>query len=206
MIRFPACANIDEDLLVKLGKIKEDDRHAAWYGGRKIVKEFKEQILVQGRNIQGERCAWCTLPFGAVGRRRIDRDHIAPASLHKKWTFHPKNLVLSCEFCNGLEVKKDIDTVNILHDDYDQCVFHIVHPYLDIVSDHIQFDNDEDELPVLIIGKTDKGKWTISNIKLDSSGLTTERAKEAYYAKRPRRAAPTNNDDKLILAALQAIG
>ncbi|MBK5547619.1 hypothetical protein JFT85_22935 [Pseudomonas sp. TH04] len=184
MIKLPRWATIDNGVQKKLDAIKVDLRPKRWYGKAKAVVEFKSQVLTQGRVIQRKRCAWCTLPLGEEGRRTIHRDHIAPSSIYPQWTFVAKNLVISCEYCNGLAVKADIDTIKVLRDKYDDCEFHIVHPYDDEIECHIQFDDDEDQLPVVVRGISPKGLWTIENMKLNDVGLTRERAKEVYYERR----------------------
>src|SRR5476651_1184695 len=107
MINLPRCAAIDPGVQKKLDAIKVELRPKRWYGKAKAVTTFKGEVLTQGRLIQRERCAWCTLPLGAEGRRTIHRDHIAPSSIYPQWTFVAKNLVISCEYCNGLAVKSD---------------------------------------------------------------------------------------------------
>ena len=204
MIKLPRCAVIDPEDQKKLDAIKVDLRPKSWYGKRKPVINFKSQVLMQGRVIQQERCAWCTLPLGAEGRRTIHRDHIAPSSLYPQWTFVAKNLVISCEYCNGLSVKSDIDTIKELKDTYDDCEFHIVHPYDDEIELHIQFDNDRDQLPVVIKGISPKGLWTVKSMKLDDVGLTRERAKEVFYEQRGRLRLSAQEED-LIERALGAM-
>ncbi|WP_236423153.1 hypothetical protein, partial [Pseudomonas syringae] len=69
---------------------------------------------------------------------------------------------------------------------------------------HIQFDGDDLALPVIIKGITRKGRWTIKNIQLDTTVMTTLRAKEAFYANRHRYRLSQSEED-LLQAALGAI-
>ncbi|WP_155953509.1 hypothetical protein [Pseudomonas sp. URIL14HWK12:I6] len=202
MIKFKHCAFIDPALTLQLDAYPVASRPKRWNGKAEPVKKFRDEILVQGQLIQDNLCAWCRLSLGSDGRRTVHRDHIAPKSLHPEWTFLPLNLVLSCEFCNGFANKGDIPTVAISNADYDKCHFFVVHPYLDEVSRHITFDNDVDDLPVIAIGASEKGVWTIKMLNLDSPGITRERAKEVYYQTRKRLPL---KDEALIELALNSI-
>lgn len=204
MIRLPRCAAIAADVMRELDAYPVEDRPTRWEGRTKPVKTFRNEILVQGIAIQDNRCAWCRLPLGREGRRTIHRDHIAPKALHPAWTFLPVNLVLACEYCNGFENKSDTPTISILHAEYERCEFLLVHPYLDDVGIHIEFDTDEDDLPVVIKGISPKGEWTIENLHLDTTGITKERAKEVLYKIWKERRLPAQ-DEALIDIALQAI-
>lgn len=204
MSKLTQCAVIDPVLQTTVDAYVVTERPEKWKKKPKPVPAFLKAIMTQGIAIQKDRCIWCTLPFGAIGRRTIHRDHIAPSSEHPEWTFLAKNLALSCEYCNGFAVKKALNTIRIKRAQYERCKFHIVHPYLDIVSNHIQFDGDAIALPVIIKGITRKGRWTIKNIQLDTPEMTTLRAKEAFYANRHKYRLAQPEED-LVQAALGAI-
>lgn len=177
LIKLDRWASINEEILARLNRYAVADRPKRWLGKARAVLEFKREVLSQGLLIQANKCGWCTLPVGEDGRRTAHRDHIAPKGVHPKWTFLPKNIIVACEFCNGFAVKGEIDTVSVVSDEYDACIFHVVHPYLDEPSAHISFRDGG----VLIQSLSAKGAWTIEKLKLDSSGLTTLRAKEFLY-------------------------
>lgn len=181
MIQLSACAVIADEITRKLNAFPVADRPARWNGKANAVVAFRNEISAQGAVIQENRCAWCRLPLGREGRRTIHRDHIAPKALHPVWTFLPLNLVLACEFCNGFENKSDLQTVSEVDGDYAKCKFFIVHPYLDTVADHFEYDVDEDDLPVVIKGISPEGKWTIKHLNLADPGVTKERAKEVLH-------------------------
>lgn len=204
MIQLPACAIISDEVMRKLNAYPVPIRPARWDGRAKAVVAFRSEISTQGAVIQENRCAWCRLPLGREGRRTIHRDHIAPKALHPTWTFLPLNLVLACEFCNGFENKSDIETVEELNADYTQCKFFIVHPYLDPVADHFEFDVDEDDLPVVIKGVSPQGKWTIKHLNLADSGITKERAKEVLHKMWKERRLVAR-DEALVNGAVKAI-
>ncbi|WP_145250701.1 HNH endonuclease family protein [Pseudomonas oryzihabitans] len=205
MIKFDSCAFVDPDTITSLEKYPIDDRSKRWDGKAKAVIRFKNEIMTQGLTIQNKKCAWCTLSIAAEGRRTAHRDHIAPKARHPKWTFNPNNLIIACEYCNGFAVKGGIDTIHKLNDAYEECIFLIVHPYLDEPSDHLEFTYcNTRELPVLIKGKTPKGIWTIENLQLDSTGLTTERAKDIVWEKQLSELPP--NAQALLKAATASLG
>tara|TARA_Y100000588_G_scaffold264206_1_gene278957 strand:- start:1209 stop:1874 length:666 start_codon:yes stop_codon:yes gene_type:complete len=105
---------------------------------RKIKKELDE--------IQEGYCYYCGFKFtfrvGERGVRNIHREHIAPKSLYKAFTFTSKNLVLACNICNGDDYKGDLDTISNLDSDYNNCTFNIIHPYLDNKSDYLTLEDD----------------------------------------------------------------
>lgn len=188
-------ATIDAAIQTELDAINLNERSKKWDKSQSnCIKSFKASILSHGMKEQNEQCVWCTLTIGAAGRRTPHRDHIAPKGIYPQWTFVAKNLALACEYCNGFSVKNDLDTVATTGATYDETAFKIVHPYIDTPSDHIEFVDEEDK--VLIQGITDKGKWTIENMKLDSSGLTTMRAKDLVFA---RVIQNISEDDALLL-------
>ena len=200
MIKFTQCAAIDAATQKKLDKYAVKDRPKRWVGRAKPVLEFKSQVLKQGLVIQLEQCAWCTLPIGEKGRRTAHRDHIAPKAKYPLWTFLPKNIVIACEYCNGFAVKGDIDTVASATETYDECVFYVVHPYLDEPLEHLSFVGDAGGINIIIESQSEKGRWTIENLKLDTPGATMERAKSHMH--RQRMNDLSAEDQALFSAAL----
>ncbi|APV39844.1 hypothetical protein PFAS1_10980 [Pseudomonas frederiksbergensis] len=177
MIRFKKWALIDANTIATLDKYPVEKRPSRWDGQTKAVKKFKDEVLKQGLAIQEQKCAWCTLNVGTLGRRTAHRDHIAPKAKYPQWTFFAKNLIIACEYCNGFAVKGEINTVSKVEDVYENCIFHVVHPYLDDPSDHLEFLGDS-PLSVTIRSRTPKGLWTIDKLQLDTAGATMERAKD----------------------------
>lgn len=183
MIKLNQCALINEVTLTALDKYPVNKRPDRWGGRAKAVIDFKTAVMTQGLQIQNQKCAWCTLNVGPLGRRTAHRDHVAPKAKHPKWTFLAKNLVIACEYCNGFAVKGDIDTVQALEDAYDDCIFLVVHPYLDNPTDHLEFVDSESGFPIAIRSSTPKGGWTIKNLQLDTPGATLERVKDRLLEK-----------------------
>lgn len=182
MKKIDRCADIEADLTNVLNSVADADRSAYWDDRNDArVRTFKDLILQHGLDVQQNKCAWCTLPIGPGARRSCERDHVAPKGKYSRWTFSPENLVVVCESCNGPQIKGRKDTVHVEAYDYEETTFHIVHPYRDDPEEHLEFVQ-EGWTAVLVRSKTDKGQWTITNMKLDSPELTFERAKEAVLA------------------------
>lgn len=200
MRRLAKCADIEAEVIAALDAVPENRRSGEWdKPTEEAVKHLKAQVMAQGMVIQAERCAWCTLFVGRRGRRSAERDHIAPKGKHPRWTFLPLNLVISCEYCNGFSVKSAIDTVKTINAEYELCAFHVVHPYLDDPDEHIRFGVADDGSGVVVSGISEKGRWTVSNLKLDDPGLTMLRAREQASIR--QLASLPDDKQRLLLAA-----
>lgn len=190
MKKLASWATIDVATQVALDAVPIIERAAVWEKRRKAVKVFKKAVQDHGAAIQEDRCVWCTLQVGEVGRRTPHPDHIAPKRPYGQWTFEARNIAISCEYCNGFAVKGALDTVAGIADDYKDVSFHLVHPYLDDVGEHIEFVGDDLAAGILVRGLSDKGRWTIREIKLDSTHLTTQRARDYLYAREFNKLPP----------------
>jgi hypothetical protein len=189
-LELPAVINAQDQ--ANLNLIPVVDRPKRWDKSRaQLVTRFKTTIMTHGMAVQDSRCAWCTLPVGAAGHRTAHRDHIAPKERYPQWTFTPMNLIVACEYCNGFAVKHDLDTIEVVQAEYEQCTFWIVHPYLDIVSDHVGFMEEEVAAQsVAIQGRSPRGHWTIEKLQLASPEMTSLRARELAADRAISKLAP----------------
>lgn len=203
MIKMTGWIYVEKALLNKLSAVPIAERAAEWDRQTNNVKAFKKAVREGGMLLQQDRCAWCTLLLGARGRRTAHRDHIAPKKIYPDWTFSPTNIVISCEFCNGFSVKCDLDTIRKAALQYDKCEFWVVHPYFDEVTEHIGFSFDTAASGVVIKGLSDKGVWTVTNLKLDDPYLTILRAHEYAYHKMLDSLPP--HYAKLLAAAVSGV-
>lgn len=130
---------------------------------RKERDRLKDNIKKQLFNLQKGFCPYCGFKFsyrvGEAGSRNIQREHIAPKSTYRKFTFTTRNLVLACSICNGSDYKSSCDTINHLGNTYGSSDFKMIHPYLDKRSEHLKLDF-ETGVYELINGKP-KGKFTV---------------------------------------------
>lgn len=113
---------------------------------RKDRDDLKIKIKSKLKEIQGGYCIYCGFSFkhrcGERGDKAIERDHVAPKSEYKKFTFEAKNIVLACDICNSSDYKGKLDTIETYNDDYSNCTFNIVHPYIDTWSEHLVVNDD----------------------------------------------------------------
>ncbi len=139
----------------------------------------KKHIKVKLLDIQDGKCAYCMSKLNPTvkndGDLQLDgdREHIAPKSIHPNFIFEPLNFVLACSTCNRI-LKNDTDTIQLVHTNYEDCEFKIIHPILDNVDEHIGFSKG-----VIISLSLDKGKWTDNLFKLSNEYYTRQRV-EAY--------------------------
>ena len=108
------------------------------YGTNQKRDEYKKRIKDYLKKEQNGCCAYCGFDFETRGESH--RDHIAPKALYPEFLFRPDNLILSCPVCNGLDMKKNADTIVApVNKRYKSCNFSIVHPYFDDFNDHITY-------------------------------------------------------------------
>jgi hypothetical protein len=174
MLKLDESAAIDAAVQSALDLVPAEARKDQWSRQTNDVKAFKSAVKDHGMHVQSAKCVWCESKIGFTGRRSAQRDHIAPKDLYSRWTFEADNIALSCEYCNGFEVKKTLDTIEVIAADYGDCSFRIVHPYFDDPAVHIGFVLENQR--VVMRGLSPKGIWTIGNMKLDSPSSTASRA------------------------------
>lgn len=174
MLKIEECATIDAAIQSALDLIPAHERKDQWVRQTNIVKAFKKAVKEHGMHVQEAKCVWCESKIGFAGRRSAQRDHIAPKDLYSCWTFEAENIALSCEYCNGFEVKKTLDTIDVVAANYAECSFRVVHPYFDDPAAHIGFVNEHQR--IVLRGLSPKGIWTIGELRLDSPSSTASRA------------------------------
>lgn len=106
-----------------------------WSRKRKVIEEFVEWALANQR----DQCAFCGYFVGDLADRRAwSVDHFAPKgnNFYPQWTYNPLNLIITCHSCNTV-FKNQFDSVATVAPDYVNCKFLLVHPYLDLVDDHL---------------------------------------------------------------------
>lgn len=199
MLTLSACAAIDPAVQTALDLIAVNDRKEAWGRQTNSIKAFKKAVKDHGMHVQKGKCVWCEAKVGHRGRRSAHRDHVAPKDLYPHWTFEAKNIILSCEYCNGFQVKKALDTIKVRAADYSKCKFWIVHPYLDDPERHIGFIMKKDR--VVIKGLSQKGIWTVRELRLQSATATAARALDIVID----RAKLSAQDLSLIRQAMEAL-
>ncbi|MGG0494842.1 hypothetical protein ABEY62_17950 [Priestia megaterium] len=163
------------------------------------MKKLKSRLRKKLDILQQGRCAYCGNQYGITSAMELE--HIAPKGdgLYPEFVFHEKNLLGSCELCNGVYKKHSKDVVEVRSTIYEQCQFKLVHPYLDNPDDHFQWDNER----ILIAKKTNKGKYSIDLFELNSVRLTSERTKSYYLNKLVNGYALSDSDKERLKEAMK---
>ncbi|TOH24941.1 hypothetical protein CGI85_24100, partial [Vibrio parahaemolyticus] len=79
--------------------------HKDWEKG--AFDSIKENLIADLRPKQNNKCCYCKSELG-FDIKAVDIEHILPKSKHEKFTFHPKNLALSCPGCNTSKGSKEV--------------------------------------------------------------------------------------------------
>ena len=104
----------------------------------------------------------------------MDIEHIVPKSEYSNYTFHAKNLALSCPGCNTKKGTKSVLKSAITVYPSNGSNITIVHPHFDNYSQHIK------RYPEAIYeGLSDKGRRTIIYCELDRLKSVLKKMKEA---------------------------
>lgn len=158
----------------------------------KLKKKLKEQLLI----LQNNYCAYCGRNFNLVTNSKIHRDHILPKSMerYRKFTFESKNIVLSCDTCNGLDTKKANDYVTTYNDHYEGINTSIVHPHLDNIEEHVFLDNT---FEAVVVNNSAKGIATIREFNLNSESNLVSRG--AFMV---LNETPISDDDYALLKSI----
>lgn len=145
------------------------------------ARHIRETIGNQLRSFQNGKCCFCGLMYDESGRAEIE--HIAPKKArpreYPEFSFLCQNLAMACQLCNSSTMKGQYNSINTYNANYVQCIFNIVHPYLDDHTLHYKWSNGL--LKVVITGISDKGRESIRLFKLADEHRTTARAKQQNH-------------------------
>jgi|GEM_PF-6852481 len=124
----------------------------------KIPKSVKNEFSKRLFYNQNNKCVYCGryLPLNAP-----EMDHFAHKARYPQFSFTAINVFYSCRFCNSPTRKGQKPTIRVLHDNYRQCNFSIVHPYLNNPDNEI-FYKDVDRIDIDWFRCTPLGKVTIN--------------------------------------------
>ncbi|WP_286256836.1 HNH endonuclease [Pseudoalteromonas apostichopi] len=142
------------------------------------------KIKIELEQIQNGYCYYCGFKFtyrlGEKASRKIQREHIAPKSRYKEFTFEAENLVLACDLCNSTDYKGDINTILAYSNNYNACTFNIIHPYLDHRQRYLSLD--ESGL-LCVLRSSNKGKNTVELFGLNEKFHVENRAMHTICSK-----------------------
>lgn len=177
-----------------------------WSRDRVAVKNFVQWALANQEN----QCSFCGYTVSnVVDRRAYSLDHFAPQgdTLYPQWRFEPLNLVITCHVCNSV-FKSSYDPIIVFAANYEDCVFALVHPYLDVVDDHVTGTYAGGSQPVgAPIARTLKGLRTIRIFKLDDPNYIEAVSKQAAMFRMDAwQLSITDDEQKLYKKLLTELG
>jgi uncharacterized protein (TIGR02646 family) len=123
-----------------IDSIKPHDDKKKWDYQCNAMKAYKKELLSNMLKNQSDRCVYCGL---SLTRTMVDREHFAPKDQHPLFTFEPLNLIASCAYCNQ-RMKGRADIVVTFNENYAECNFSIIHPYIEEPDDFFYFDEEDD--------------------------------------------------------------
>ncbi|AVB18498.1 MULTISPECIES: HNH endonuclease [Pseudomonas syringae group] len=148
---------------------------ALWDKTNKEMAEYKSSLLEQLAEIQDNRCAYCGL---SLDWNLVDREHFVHKGQltgYPEFMFNLKNLFAACGFCNR-RIKGQGVTLQTYNENYDECVFCIIHPFFDTPENEIEFLELQQGQHILVKALTPKGQSTIDFFLLSDKRLTVRRA------------------------------
>lgn len=173
-----------------------------WESGKVCIKNLKIKLNSFFDTNQNEKCCYCGLSYGITGRGEVD--HIAPKGeeFYPKFSFHAKNLVKACQLCNSSSMKHTYDSIEILGDNYENCEFKFVHPYLDDPDEHYSWNYGVINVIISVKNNSSKAEESIRLFELDSEKRTRARAMQRNYELKLRTYKVTEQAIKLIYSAI----
>lgn len=137
---------------------------ATWTRGKSFKRAFRLNVLF----MQHHRCAYCLCFIGKKYRNSPDIEHFADKSTYPSWSFSLENLLLACRECNQT-YKRKYDAIIKHNKIYNKCYFSIIHPYFNIISNHLAGGFFDDSIsPSIPTPKTLRGLRTIRLFELNT--------------------------------------
>lgn len=143
-----------ETALVK----KRFSSHNDWE--KTVFDDIKKNIINHLRTQQNNKCCYCKRELG-FDIKEVDIEHIIPKSSHPQFTFHGKNLALSCPGCNTKKGYEPVAAKRFVRYPKTGTEFKIIHAHFDVYSDHILIDKGS-----VYIALSSKGSETITFCEL----------------------------------------
>lgn len=142
-----------------------------------ISKSVKNEISKRLYYNQGYKCVYCERYLTGL---LPQIDHFAHKSRYPQFSFTSINLFYACGNCNSSAIKGQKNTIYRLNVRYDNCIFEIVHPFLDDVDIHIIYQ-DYDKIFFDWFNCSVKGKNTIRFFDFYGLQMTDIRARTLIY-------------------------
>ena len=140
---------------------------------------FKANIRIHLKSEQNNRCAFCRCRV-SVGTSYSNLEHLVSKTDYPQFKFEPNNIVYCCTRCNLAKVKSNTLENPVVDKSLQPFPiasngFSIINPYFDDFENYIDFIDD---IIIVVVNNSRKGKETISLYKLFRPELAEERAYE----------------------------
>src|SRR5690554_1627034 len=171
--------NIDQTDIANIqAAISQKDTIDIW--DNPLIKPFKRKVKDHFRSIKNE-CCYCKKNFTGEFNMVIDIEHILPKSRFEDLMFTVFNLNIACKRCN-MNVKKEkvdflIDLALTRANPQDPSLYKFIHPNFDIDDQHVNYifniDNQKKVIKVIVVGESNKGKFTYDYFRLNELEIDT---------------------------------
>lgn len=153
-ISVPYELSIDEKKIVD----RHFQTHSDWE--KSAFDSIKTNIIDYLRPKQENKCCYCRTELG-FDIKAVDIEHVIPKCQYSQFTFHTKNLALSCPGCNTSKGKKNVLAKPIKRYPRSGTNLIIIHPHFDDYFSCIAIHDD-----IIYEGLNDKGCETIKQCKI----------------------------------------
>lgn len=134
------------------------DVHEDW--SKECFKTLKDSIIEHLRKEQNNKCCYCKRELG-FDLKEVEIEHIIPKAEYVGFTFHMKNLALSCPGCNTSKNAGQVLYKPVKNYPRNGNNFKIIHAHYDDYERHITIHFES-----IYEGTDDKGVNTIGACKL----------------------------------------
>ncbi|MDP4282797.1 MAG: hypothetical protein Q8891_00090 [Bacteroidota bacterium] len=142
-----------------------------------INNRVKNDISKKSLKNQGFKCVFCQRYLYG---QSPELEHFANKALYARFSFNPINIFYSCHFCNSTDRKGILNTILIYNNRYDQCMFSILHPYLDDIDAQLIYQ-DEDKVLFDWLSCSQRARDTIVSLILDDPIMSNIRSRDLLY-------------------------
>lgn len=177
--------------------------HNDWEKG--TFYSIKINIVNDLRTKQENKCCYCRTELG-FDIKSVDIEHVIPKCQYSSYTFHTKNLALSCPGCNTSKGKKNVLFKPIKRYPRSGSNILIVHPHFDDYYSCIAIHDG-----AIYEGLNDKGCETIKQCKIFRLKDVIRKKKEMKASLSPIQRLvedirnASESDKEQLLNALQAL-
>ncbi len=145
--------------------------HKDW--SKAVFSPLKKSLIEHLRTEQENKCCYCKRILG-FDLKEVEIEHIIPKSEYEIFTFHARNLALSCPGCNTSKHADQVLKKKVVRYPTTGRNFRIIHAHFDEYYNHIKIHNNS-----IYEGLDEKGLNTISACKIYRLKEVMERQRES---------------------------